>query len=140
MGDGVDQRDRPVPLASIRGSVLETPFLLSWPSPLGVRTPQHFPGPGASQPAHASPAGAGSYDEGEVTGVIGAGIFLSLPGGYIKPCAPAPLTPTLRTFPPPLRDPALQTEESSLLFPILGKEQEPNEVRASGRGSGGRKL
>lgn len=75
-----------------------------------------------------------------MTGVIGAGIFLSLPSGYIKPCAPSPLTPTLRTFPPPPRDPAFQTKESSLLFPILGKEQEPNEVRASGPGSGGRKL
>lgn len=83
------------------------------PAEPGGSSPQHFPGPGASHPAHALPAGAGSYDGGEGAGVTGADIFLSLPCDYIKLCAPVSPSPTLRTFPPPPRDTALQTRSHS---------------------------
>lgn len=89
----------------------------SFPSrlgPLGVRTTQlgqALPGTrrfSLFHSAHVLLAGAGSYDGGEVSGVIRSNILLSLPCDYIKLCAPSPLSPTPRTFPPPSRDPALQ--------------------------------
>lgn len=99
----------PVPLVAVLGSVLEapTPFLPSWPCPVGVRTsqlsyvPQHFPGPGASHPAHALPAGAGSYDGGEVAGVIRAATLLGCPVTILSsvPQLPSPPPPGLSLLP-----------------------------------------
>lgn len=110
------------------------------PAEPGRSSPQHFPGPGASHPAHASPAGAGSYDGGEGAGVIGADIFLSLPCDYIKLCAPVSPLPHPQDFPSSPKGSCSPDKESSLLSPILGKGQEPNEVRAGGWGCGGNKF
>lgn len=95
--------------------------------------PPACPGPGAPHPAHASPAGAGSYDGGEVVGVIGADILFGLPCDYIKFCAWSPLSPAPRTF---LPSPGILhcrlSSHSSPLPTVLGRGLEPNEVRARG--------
>ena len=64
-------------------------------------------------PAHALPAGVGSYDGEEEAGVIGADILLACPVTILRsvPGFPSALPLGLPLLP---RDPALQIKESSL--------------------------